>query len=393
MYLAKSVLGDAAELLLEELLKCGQSCPESIIVASCKRLRENAAAATQDANSGLDATAADPAKLYSTFCQMASAKYVERCPNLLQTTGDPLTNASATVPTFAAEEEGPDCFEPPNLNLKKLREQVEKGEVNDKDSSALWRVNFARFHQEFRDQVIVTAVTRRIDASAGHLMKTFLKQVDNAKSGDTSNHIYLISVMEEVNSVNCTDVRLRQFREHYLKVLEEDRTRFLDRVGNESGGIYTINFKHISAQLATATVENVVMEKFSTRALRIFRHVAISFAISLGFFVMLRLLLQSHQGEEARRGVPDPENGDDPDERDQVVNVPAPREQLYSSARVEKVVGQHAAVQGLLSLLRRPEPGKVGITTVSAYMFRMTPFFCRSLECYWSSATSLWEIL
>ena len=51
----------------------------------------------------------------------------------------------------------------------------------------------------------------------------------------------------------------------------QDRTRFVDRVGNESGGVYVINFKHIFGQLAAATMDNVVLERFGSKTLRIFR--------------------------------------------------------------------------------------------------------------------------
>ena len=42
------------------------------------------------------------------------------------------------------------------------------------DSKIVWKVNFSRFHREFRDLLIVQAVQRRIDASAGNLMRVML---------------------------------------------------------------------------------------------------------------------------------------------------------------------------------------------------------------------------
>ena len=39
------------------------------------------------------------------------------------------------------------------------------------EAKILWCINYDRFKQEFRDQVIVQAVTRRIDASAGALIR------------------------------------------------------------------------------------------------------------------------------------------------------------------------------------------------------------------------------
>ena len=37
----------------------------------------------------------------------------------------------------------------------------------------------------------------------------------------------------------------QSYLEQYLKVLEEDRIRFIDRVGDAGGGQYVINVKHI----------------------------------------------------------------------------------------------------------------------------------------------------
>ena len=36
---------------------------------------------------------------------------------------------------------------------------------------------------------------------------------------------------------------LKKFGDQYLKVLDDDRTRFLDRVGDAGGGQYVINVK------------------------------------------------------------------------------------------------------------------------------------------------------
>ena len=261
MYLAKSMLGGEAELLIEELLKIGQDVPENLILRSAKRLGEDAEEVT---NSEL-------AKLHEVFCQMVRQRYLERCPDL-----NPL-EVGGTVPSFVNEEEyALQRFTVPlNIDIKNIHCMAKDGKELSYDAGSLplFRVNFEQFHRAFRDQIIVSAVTRRIDASAGHLMRIFLSKVDVDRSmiDGVSNHIYLLNVMEEVNSVNCTDVKLRQFREHYVKVLEEDRTRFVDKVGNESGGMYVINFKHIFGQLAAATMDNVVFERFGSKALRIFR--------------------------------------------------------------------------------------------------------------------------
>ena len=46
--------------------------------------------------------------------------------------------------------------------------------VEENEIKILWRLNFERFQREFRDQIIVLSVTRRIDALAGSLMRILL---------------------------------------------------------------------------------------------------------------------------------------------------------------------------------------------------------------------------
>ena len=64
---------------------------------------------------------------------------------------------AAIEATANTEEED---IETPNVDL----------EAGD-EAKILWSINYDRFKQEFRDQVIVQAVTRRIDASAGALIR------------------------------------------------------------------------------------------------------------------------------------------------------------------------------------------------------------------------------
>ena len=61
------------------------------------------------------------------------------------------------------------------------------------------------------------------------------------------------------------------YRDQYFKAVEEDRTGFIRRVGDEGGGAFEVCFADTFESLAAATVENVVMEKFGSKALRIFR--------------------------------------------------------------------------------------------------------------------------
>ena len=62
-----------------------------------------------------------------------------------------------------------------------------------------------------------------------------------------------------------------KFLDQYLRVLGDDRTRVVDRVGDAGGGQFSVNVRHIVEEIAIATIDNIVLEKFGSKALRIFR--------------------------------------------------------------------------------------------------------------------------
>ena len=85
-----------------------------------------------------------------------------------------------------------DLFKVPQMNFKAVKEALEKldedpdhelkltgGKAEDEETKILWRFNFERFQREFRDQIIVLSVTRRIDALAGSLMRILLNIVND----------------------------------------------------------------------------------------------------------------------------------------------------------------------------------------------------------------------
>merc|ERR1712107_62617 len=47
----------------------------------------------------------------------------------------------------------------------------------------------------------------------------------------------------------------------------------MGKIGDAGGGAYTVNFKHIIKEIACATVENIILEKFGSKSMRIFRYI------------------------------------------------------------------------------------------------------------------------
>lgn len=235
LYLIKALHGDNAELILEEVLRRGQETMPNIVEKALNRM-------------DVDETQAKTQKhdLQKMFQTLVNHQFIQRAPHV----GTNPEIPGSTVPIldettrFSVPESMTDC------------------------SSIYWSLNPNRFQVEFRNKILVSTVTRRIDETAGKLME-FILSLCGKQLEPFSRHISLTEIYAHINK--CIDLKLRQYKDHYLKVLEEDRTRFIDRVGDEGGGTFAVNFKHIFTVLGSAVVENVVQEKFNSKALRIFR--------------------------------------------------------------------------------------------------------------------------
>ena len=177
------------------------------------------------------------------------------------------------------ELENDHVFKVPDINFKSLIDAVEKSEEepdyelidnNNEESKILWQINYERFNREFRDQVIVQAVTRRIDASAGTLMRILLNLMNEHDPWAPTS--YEMRYNEIYNRIETgQDRNLKEFHDQYFKVLEEERSRFVSKVGDAGGGQYIVNVKHVYTELAVATIENIILERYGSKALRIFR--------------------------------------------------------------------------------------------------------------------------
>lgn len=96
-----------------------------------------------------------------------------------------------------------------------------------------------------------------------------LMYLRTAPWADTSNPIPYTEIKDAVKKSNCPE--LEQHLDQYLRLIVEDSSKFIIRVGDSGGGQYSVDMKNAFNQLAWATLENVVTEKFGSNAARIFR--------------------------------------------------------------------------------------------------------------------------
>nr|CAD7257046.1 unnamed protein product [Timema shepardi] len=175
-----------------------------------------------------------------------------------------------TVPVLTVKER--ELYLPPDLNLKDLL-AMERGQGGSTgDEGVYWRINLDRFHQEFRDQIMVSAMERRIDANAGELMRLLLQQMylRTEPWAAVSNPVPYTELKEVIRK-QSSHPQLGVYLDQYLKVMEEDLSKFISKVGDSAGGQYSVNIKNSFTELTWTTIDNIVLERSGSKAARIFR--------------------------------------------------------------------------------------------------------------------------
>ncbi|XP_075981899.1 RNA polymerase III subunit C [Anticarsia gemmatalis] len=244
----KTKYGSEAELLIEELLQQATCTATVLLVTIATKYKDD-----KEKNITI-------LNLKEMFISLVTAAYIQQTPVAELKEG-------SEIPTLV-----PVATIVPDLDTRTLMQAMSAGNLSEVNDNIYWRVNYDRFHQDFRDEIMIKAITRRIDENAGELMKFLLEQM------------YLNSPVwaKESSLVSALDVRdqcrratdkplLQQYLDQYLKVLEESGGGFVRRAGDASGGMYVVRVKFAAEQLVHAALDHVVTERLGSKAARIFR--------------------------------------------------------------------------------------------------------------------------
>jgi len=151
--------GNVGASIAEELLNSGSETATAVLL-KCLTDGENK---TESAESYRD-----------TFIQMISDHYIIKTPELI--TGE---DQDELVPKFLRNE--CDFFVPPNIDLQLLA-KIRKGEAtlsNATDGGMVWNLNYDRFHQEFRDDIMKLAIERKLGENAAECFRFILNIMYN----------------------------------------------------------------------------------------------------------------------------------------------------------------------------------------------------------------------
>ncbi|XP_013171759.1 PREDICTED: DNA-directed RNA polymerase III subunit RPC3 isoform X1 [Papilio xuthus] len=245
----KTKFGSEAEILVEELLQQA-SCTASFLLVTV------AAKYKDDKKKNITLV-----KLRDVFISIATARYIQQAP-VADKSEVPSLEPVATIV--------------PDIDIRQLAQAIATDTLADVSDNIYWKVNFDRFHQDFRDDIMVKAITRRIDENAGELMHLLLQNMylTSAEWAAESNPTPVLDLRDAVDRADRTDCDrnlLQQYMDHYLRVLEENGAGFLVRVGEAGGGQYVVRGRDAATQLLLAALDHTVTERLGSKAARIFR--------------------------------------------------------------------------------------------------------------------------
>ncbi|XP_022334535.2 DNA-directed RNA polymerase III subunit RPC3-like [Crassostrea virginica] len=265
IYCVKTLYGDAAELLLEEVLQRGQVQMSKVIEGVMLRFNEALETSGKQKIS--------ESFVVEKFTNLVKTHFLQRCLDPIKSESNKVIGlevkgeeeALYTLPDFSRKRKKSHDDGPPAKRSKSEEERT----ADDEGDGIFWKVNPERFHNHFRDQAIVSAISSKIDKNAGEVLRTILR-VSEVRTADMALVTTPISVTEIFNALP-KDLMTRPLLETYLSLICDDSTKFLSRVGDSGGGMYAINMYEALTQLAKAHIESVVQERFGSKCLRIFR--------------------------------------------------------------------------------------------------------------------------
>uniref|UniRef100_A0A8D0CUF8 DNA-directed RNA polymerase III subunit RPC3 n=1 Tax=Sander lucioperca TaxID=283035 RepID=A0A8D0CUF8_SANLU len=243
IYTAKTLYGDTGELIIEELLQRGHMTMSGTIKTVADRLTQNME----------EGRSMDYSEVSSAFFRLVETHFLQRCPPLAG--AEPKDSATPAAPAPPGTPAAP-------VGVWNM--------LTHGDEGICWQVNFERFHLHFRDQAIISAVANKLDQTSSEIVRTMLR-MSEVTTSPTATCTKPLSANEIFRSLPTSYNIPRPILDQYLTLLIDDPMEFVGKAGESGGGMYVVNMHRALANLARATLESVVQERFGSRSARIFR--------------------------------------------------------------------------------------------------------------------------
>uniref|UniRef100_A0A671MAJ3 DNA-directed RNA polymerase III subunit RPC3 n=1 Tax=Sinocyclocheilus anshuiensis TaxID=1608454 RepID=A0A671MAJ3_9TELE len=275
IYTAKSLYGDTGELIVEEILQRGQMTMSSTVKTVADRLTHNMP----------EGQSMDYSEVVSAFSRLVETHFLQRCPPMASAGSSSSEAVNTPLPVWSTRMV---YIVPVKIELMhkcqgKRRRSSEDGEAEQRaakktktdnsergDEGIYWQVNFQRFHLHFRDQAIISAVSCKLDQTSSEIVRTMLRMSEVTTPAHAA-FTQALSANEIFRALPFSYNIARPILDQYLTLLVNDPMEFVGRTGDSGGGMYVVNLHRALANLARATLESVVQERFGSRSARIFR--------------------------------------------------------------------------------------------------------------------------
>ncbi|GFO13557.1 DNA-directed RNA polymerase iii subunit rpc3-like [Plakobranchus ocellatus] len=266
IHCAKTLFGDAAELLVEELLLQGRCTLGEAVTKTVKKLNESLAA------SGSSVPEISHSLIRDKASNLVRARLLRRCEDVIKDKDGKVVSMTEIVHPellfdpprghdFAETVSGSKRSAAQNSEIPLKRIKLETGDAASTMESeaergpSYWCVNVHQFHHHFRDQAIIAAVARIIDQKASEVMRTMLR-LSETKTIPTDPSSADLSFTEIYNAIPKDKIMTRNVVDQYLKCLSQNCCDFVT--------------KAVEA-LSISEIETVVLERFGSKALRMYR--------------------------------------------------------------------------------------------------------------------------
>eukprot|EP00123_Amoebidium_parasiticum_P000039 comp10099_c0_seq1/m.4949 comp10099_c0_seq1/g.4949 ORF comp10099_c0_seq1/g.4949 comp10099_c0_seq1/m.4949 type:complete len:524 (-) comp10099_c0_seq1:481-2052(-) len=163
---------------------------------------------------------------------------------------------------------------------KKKRQKEKEGldllseVVTAKQSDVLWQGNIDQMHVCLRNEAIVDYASRRVDPTAGEVVKSMLKMTELKESPAqrrTGKTVAFPRIkIPLTNGSSQKDLTNREL-DYYLDLLSSQGGGFVKKVDEQGGGRYVIDTEMAVGLLRKEVLESVVQERFGSQCCRIYR--------------------------------------------------------------------------------------------------------------------------
>jgi len=265
VYCAKLKHGDVAELIVETLLLNGCDSLSRIAKRVADRL---------EVDEGEEKTV-DEGLVIQKCKELILAHFLTRVknPNLTEECDtDQEDTEKFTFPQGVGVKRKADGSPDQQHTSKRIRtdDSIVRTEQYE-DDDIYWQVNFERLDQVFLDQMILDAVSERLDQSASKIVSTMLKMTETERTivSTATRSISLFDIVKKLPGIP----KLEQQEVHqYLSLLSDEKTGgFIIKTDEASGGMYSVNIKKSVEMLCHSSCSTIVQERFGSKACRVFR--------------------------------------------------------------------------------------------------------------------------